>query len=71
MADGSDCEVTQADQNDINSQWSLCFTDLDELLSEYEQHRSTNDIAIVENLTIRLENVVRALQKSISLCITD
>ena len=62
MADGSDREVTQADQNDINSQWSLFFTDLDELLSEYEQHRSTNDIAITENLTIRLENAVRALQ---------
>ena len=62
MADGSDREVTQADQNDINSQWSLFFTDLDELLSECEQHRSTNDIAITENLTIRLENVVRALQ---------
>ena len=62
MADGSDREVTQADQNNINSQWSLFFTDLDELLSEYEQHRSTNDIAITENLTIRLENAVRALQ---------
>ena len=49
-SDGSDREVTQADQNDINSQWP----DLDELLSEYEQHRSTNDIAITENLTIRL-----------------
>ena len=62
MADGSDREVTQADQNNINSQWSLFFKDLDELLSEYEQHRSTNDIAITENLTIRLENAVRALQ---------
>ena len=62
MADGSDREVTQADQNDINSQWSLYFTDLDELLSEYEQHRTTNDIAITETLTIRLENAVRALQ---------
>ena len=63
MADGSDREVVQAaDQNDINSQWSLFFTALDELLSEYEQHRSTNDIAITENLTIRLENAVRALQ---------
>ena len=71
MADGSDREVTQADQNDTNSQWSIFLTDLDELLSEYEQHRSTNDIAIVENLTIRLENAVRALQNSISLCITD
>ena len=60
MADGSDREVTQADQNDINSQWSLFFTDLDELLSVCEQHRSTNDIAVTENLTIRLENVVRA-----------
>ena len=62
MADGSDREVTQTDQNNINSQWSLFFTDLDELLSEYEQHRSTNDIAITENLTIHLENAVRALQ---------
>ena len=62
MAEGSDREVTQADQNNINSQWSLFFKDLDELLSEYEQHRSTNDIAITENLTIRLENAVRALQ---------
>ena len=62
MADGSDREVTQADRNNINSQWSLFFTDLDKLLNEYEQHRSTNDIVITENLTIRLENVVRALQ---------
>ena len=62
MAEGSDREVTQADQNNINIQWSLFFKDLDELLNEYEQHRSTNDIAKTENLTIRLENVVRALQ---------
>ena len=62
MSEGSDREVIQADQNNINSQWSLFFKDLDELLSEYEQHRSTNDIAITENLTIRLENAVRALQ---------
>jgi len=58
MADGSD----RADLNDTNSQWSLFFTDLDELLSDYDQHRSINDIAITENLTIRLENAVRALQ---------
>jgi len=58
MADGSD----RADQNDTNSQWSLFFTDLDDLLRDYEQHRSMNDIAITENLTIRLENAVRALQ---------
>lgn len=63
MGDGSDSEVTQGDQNNINSQlWSIFFTDLDELLSEYKLHRSTNDIAITENLTIRLENAVRALQ---------
>ena len=61
MPDGSDCEVTLAVQN-VNSKWSLFFTDLDELLSEYEHYRSTNDIAITENLTIRLENAVRALQ---------
>ena len=52
--------VTQADQNGIDSQWHLFFTDLDELLSEYEQHWPTNDIT--ENFTIRLENAVRALQ---------
>jgi len=46
MTDSSDCEVTQADQNGIDSQWNLFFTDLDELLSEYEQHRPTKDIAI-------------------------
>ena len=40
----------------------LFFSDLDELLSEYEQHRSTNAIAITENLTIRSQNAVRALQ---------
>ena len=49
-------------QNNTNSQWSLFFIDLDELLSEYELHRSRNDIAITENLTIRLENAVWALQ---------
>ena len=54
--------VTQADLNGIDSQWNLFFTDLDGLLSEYEKHRPTNDIAITENLTIRLENAVRALQ---------
>ena len=54
--------ITQADQNGIDSQWNLFFTDLDELLSEYEQHLPTNDIAITENLTIRLENAVRAFQ---------
>ena len=41
---------------------SLFFTDLDELLSEYEQHRSANGMAITENLTIRLVNAVRPLQ---------
>ena len=61
MAEGSDHEVSQADQNDIYSQLSLFFTDLDELLSEYEQHRSTCDIAIMENLTV-WKNAVRALQ---------
>ena len=60
MSDGSDRDATQADN--INSEWSLFFTDLDELLSENEQHRSSNDIATTENLTIRLENAVRALQ---------
>ena len=59
MGDGSDSEETQADQNNINSQlWSIFFTDLDELLSEYKLHRSTNDIAITENLIIRaLQNI--------------
>ena len=31
-------------------------------MSEYEQHWPTNDIAMTENFTIRLENAVRALQ---------
>ena len=61
MADGSDRKVTQAVKN-VNSQWSLFFIDLDELLSEYEHYRSTNDVAIIENLTIRLENAFQALQ---------
>ena len=60
--DGNDREVIQVDQNGRNnSQWSLSFTDLDELLSEYEQHQSTNDIVRTESLTIRLENAVQAL----------
>ena len=62
MADGSDREVTQANHNGINSQWNLFFTDLDELLCDYEQHQPTNDIALKESLTIRLENAVKALQ---------
>ena len=45
-----------------DSEWSLFFTDLDELLCEYEQHQSTSDICLKENLTIRLENAVQALQ---------
>ena len=58
MADGSDCpEVRGSD-----SEWSLFFKDLDELLCENEQHQSTSDIAFKENLTIRLENAVQALQ---------
>ena len=58
MADGSDrCEVHGTD-----SEWSLFFTDLDELLCKYEQHESTNDITLKENLAIRLENAVQALQ---------
>ena len=66
MADGSDRrEVRGAD-----SEWSLFFTDLDELLSEIEQHQSTSDISLKENLTIRLENAVQAsFGKSISFCI--
>ena len=40
----------------------LFFTDLDELVSECEQHRSTTDIAITENLTIRLYNLCKLNQ---------
>ena len=59
-------------KNDTNSQWSLFFTDLDALLSDYEQHQSMNDIAITENLTIHLENAVCALQNvSLFLSQTD
>ena len=60
MADDRDLEVTQVDENRRNnSQRSLFFKDLDELLSEYQP---TNDIAITESSTIRLENAVQALQ---------
>ena len=66
LADGRDCEVIQGNRNDIKSQWSLFIylfiAALDESLSEYEQHRSTIDIEITENLTIRWQNAVRALQ---------
>ena len=65
MADGSDREVTQADQNIINSQWSLLFTDLDELLSEYEQHRSTNDIAISTSTFNKVGKCLRAITPTI------
>ena len=58
IANGSDrLEVRGTD-----SEWSLFFTDLDELLCEYEQHQSTSDICLKENVTIRLENAVQALQ---------
>jgi len=43
MADGIDREVTSADQNDTNSQWSLFFADLDETLSDYEQFITINE----------------------------
>ena len=56
MADGS------REVRGTNSEWSLFFTDLDELLCEYEQHQSTSDISLKENVTIRLENAVQALQ---------
>ena len=46
------------------------FTDLDELLSDYEQHQSTDDMAKTENLTTRLENAVRALQ-NVSHCVSQ
>ena len=58
MADGSDRREVRG----TDSEWSLFFKDLDELLCEYEQHQSASDIAFKENLTIRLENAVQALQ---------
>ena len=58
MADDSDRREVRG----TDSEWSLFFKDLDELLCEYEQHQSTSDIAFKENLTIRLENAVQALQ---------
>ena len=61
MADGSD-RVQK-----VNSQWSLFFIDLDELLSEYEHYRSMNDIAITENFG----KFISSFAKCISLCITD
>ena len=58
MADGSDRRKVRG----TDSERSLFFTDLDELLCEYEEHQSTSDISLKENLTIRLENAVQALQ---------
>ena len=58
-------------KNDTNSQWSLFFTDLDALLSDYEQHRSMNDITITEHLTIHLEKHSMSFAKCISVCITN
>ena len=49
---------------------SLLFTDLGELLCEYEQHQSASDISLKENLTIRLENAVQAL-KNLSQFVSD
>ena len=64
-------ELTLADGSDrvqkVNSQWSLFFIDLDELLSEYEHYRSMNDIAIMENFG----KFISSFAKCISLCITD
>ena len=61
--DGSDREVKQVNQKGRNnSQRNLFFTDLDELLSEHEQHQSTNGIVVTDSLTIPLENAVQALQ---------
>ena len=48
MADGSDRREVRG----TDSEWSLFFKDLDELLCEYEQHQSTSDISLKENLTI-------------------
>ena len=46
----------------VEQRASLFFTDLEELFCEYEQHQSASDISLKENLTIRLENAVQALQ---------
>ena len=51
MVDGSDRREVRG----TDSEWRLFFTDLDE-------HQSTSDISLKENLTIRLENAVQALQ---------
>ena len=61
--------VTQADQNGIDSQWNLFFTDLDELLSEYEQHGPTNDIAIT--LDYSFGKCSSSFAKCIALCKTN
>ena len=46
----------------VEQRASLFFTNLEELFCEYEQHQSASDISLKENLTIRLENAVQALQ---------
>ena len=47
--------VTQADQNGIDSQWHLFFTDLDELLSKYEQQCVRNNVFSFAS-TLKKEN---------------
>ena len=44
------------------SEWRLFFTDLEGLLCDYERNKSTNDVAVKESLSIRLESAVNALQ---------
>ena len=44
------------------SEWRLFFADLEGLLCDYERNKSTNDVAVKESLSIRLESAVNALQ---------
>ena len=58
MADRSEEGEQNGVNTWVNSQWNSFFTDLEELLSEYVQKKSTNDTVLRESLSIRSENAV-------------
>ena len=56
MADGSDRREVRGTESEF------ILYRFRRVVCEYEQHQSASDISLKENLTIRLENAVQALQ---------
>ena len=58
--------IKESEQNGVktwvNSQWILFFTNLEELLSAYEQKKFNKWHCFKESLSISLESAVQALQ---------